>query len=144
MIWTSEYSFKYWNRGRGSVTRNIVFEHTTCVDAGCGWGHEQRPDPNGRHLMFYDNSAATTNFVIAGNIFFNATDSLLRLHGRDWTRALVMDRNCWHPPAARCCSGASGVSARTTSPPSCTHAGLIANPCWPTPSFSTQTIATTG
>ncbi|HRZ38940.1 MAG TPA: hypothetical protein P5534_21560 [Candidatus Paceibacterota bacterium] len=97
MIWNSEYSFEYWNHGSGSVTRNIVFEHNTCVDAGCGCGHEQRPDPNGRHLMFYDNSAATTNFVIAGNIFSNATDSLLRLHGRDWTSALVMDRNCWHP-----------------------------------------------
>ena len=78
--------------------RLIVFEHNTCVDAGLGWGHGQRPDPNGRHLMFYDNSAATTKVVIRNNIFCNATDSLLRLHGRDWTAALVMDRNCWYQP----------------------------------------------
>jgi hypothetical protein len=65
------------------------------VNAGLGWGHGQRPDPNGRHLMFYDNSSATTNVVIRGNIFCDATDSLLRLHGRDWTAALVMDENCW-------------------------------------------------
>ena len=57
VIWNSEYSFEYWNRGPASRTRNIVFEHNTCVDAGYGWGHRQRPDPNGRHLMFYDNSA---------------------------------------------------------------------------------------
>ena len=98
VIWNSEYSFEYWNRGSASLTRNIVFEHNTCVDSGSGWGHGQRPDPSGRHLMFYDNSAATTNVVIRGNIFCTATDSLLRLHGRDWTGALVMDRNCWFQP----------------------------------------------
>jgi hypothetical protein len=98
VIWNSEYSFEYWNRGPASRTQNILFEHNTCVDAGHGWGHGQRPDPNGRHLMFYDNSAATTNVVIRYNIFCNATDSLLRLHGRDWTAALTMDYNCWFQP----------------------------------------------
>lgn len=97
-IWNSEYSFEYWNRGAASRTRNILFEHNTCVDAGYGWGHRQRPDPNGRHLMFFDNSAATTNVVIRDNIFSSAADSLLRLHGRDWTSALVMNRNCWCQP----------------------------------------------
>ena len=98
VIWNSEYSFEYWNRGPASQTRNIVFEHNTCADAGCGWGHDQRPDPNGRHLMFYDNRAETTNVVIRYNIFCNAADSLLRLHGRDWTAALMMDYNCWFQP----------------------------------------------
>lgn len=98
VIWNSEYSFEYWNRGPDSQTRNILFEHNTCVDAGLGWGHRQRPDPNGRHLMFYDNAAATTNVVIRQNIFCNATDSLLRLHGRDWTTELKMDNNCWFQP----------------------------------------------
>jgi hypothetical protein len=98
IIWNSEYSFEYWNRGPASRTCNIVFEHNTCVDAGYGWGHRHRPDPNGRHLMFYDNSAMTTNVVVRDNIFCHATDSLLCLHGRDWTGALVMDRNCWFQP----------------------------------------------
>ena len=95
VIWNSEYSFEYWNRGPASLTRNIVFEHNTCADAGYGWGHRQRPDPNGRHLMFYDNGAVTTNVVIRYNVFCHAADSLLRLHGRDWTVALTMDYNCW-------------------------------------------------
>jgi len=98
VIWNSEYSFEYWNRGPDSRTHNILFEHNTCVDAGCGWGHNQRPDPNGRHLMFYDNTAATTHMVVRGNVFFNATDSLMRLHGRDWTDALTMEHNCWFQP----------------------------------------------
>jgi hypothetical protein len=95
VIWNSEYSFEYWNREEASITRNIRFEHNTCVDAGYGWGHRERPDRNGRHLMFYSNIATTTNVVIRDNIFCNATDSLLRLHGRDWTAALTLDHNVW-------------------------------------------------
>lgn len=99
VIWNCEYSFEYWNRDESSRTSNIRFEHNTCVDAGFGWGHRQRPDRNGRHLMFYDNSAVTSNIVVRYNIFSNATDSLLWLHGRDWTSALTMDYNCWRQPA---------------------------------------------
>jgi hypothetical protein len=94
VIWNCEYSFEYWNRGPESTTRDIRFEHNTCVNAGFGWGHKQRPDPNGRHLMFYVNSARTTGVYVVGNIFCDATDSCLRLEN-DWTAGLTMDRNCW-------------------------------------------------
>ena len=94
VIWNSEYSFEYWNRGAASVTRNIHFEHNTCVNAGFGWGHAQRPDRNGRHLMFYHNPAQTSEFFVRDNIFCNATDSALRMMN-DWTAGLTMDHNCW-------------------------------------------------
>lgn len=94
VIWNCEYSFEYWNRGPESATRNIRFEHNTCVNAGGGWGHQQRPDRNGRHLMFYVNSAQTTAVSVVGNIFCNATDSCLRLEN-DWTAGLTLDHNCW-------------------------------------------------
>lgn len=99
VIWNCEYSFEYWNRDEASITEHIRFEYNTCVDAGRGWGHTQRPDPNGRHLMFFDNSARTTNFVIRRNIFARSADSLLRLHGRDWSAALRMDENVWFQPS---------------------------------------------
>jgi hypothetical protein len=98
VIWNCEYSFEYWNRGPESTTRNIRFEHNTCVNAGGGWGHGQRPDRNGRHLMFYVNSARTTGVQVVGNIFCNATDSCLRMEN-DWTAGLTMDHNCWWQPA---------------------------------------------
>ena len=41
----AEYSFEYWNRPEAAVTENIRFLNNTCVDAGCGWAHAQRPDP---------------------------------------------------------------------------------------------------
>ena len=94
VIWNSEYSLEYWNRGSASVTRNIRFEHNTCVNAGFGWGHAQRPDRNGRHLMFYANSAQTSGVFVRDNIFCNATDSALRMWN-DWTAGLTMDHNGW-------------------------------------------------
>jgi hypothetical protein len=94
VIWNCEYSFEYWNRGPESTTQNIRFEHNTCVNAGRGWGHRQRPDRNGRHLMFYVNSARTSDVHVIGNLFCDATDSCLRMDN-DWTAGLTMDRNCW-------------------------------------------------
>ena len=95
IIWNCEYSFEYWNRGEESTTRDIYFENNTCVNAGYGWGHSQRPDPNGRHLMFYSNTARTSEFYVRRNIFYEATESCLRL-GNDWSSGLDMDYNCWY------------------------------------------------
>ena len=94
VIWNAEYSFEYWNRPAAAHTQNILFEHNTCVDAGYGWGHNQRPDKNGRHLMFYHNTAATEHFVVRNNIFYNSTDSNLRMEN-DWCAGLIMDNNLW-------------------------------------------------
>ena len=89
VIWNSEYSFEYWN---AKLTRNIRFEHNTCVDAGSGWAHAQRPDPNGAHLMYYSNRAATTNFVVRDNIFCRATEWTCR-SALDWRYGLLHSRN---------------------------------------------------
>ena len=78
LIWNCEYSFEYWNRDESSITDNIQFVDNVCLNAGYGWGHVQRRDPNGRCLMFYSNTAQTTNFVVRGNIFANAKESLVR------------------------------------------------------------------
>lgn len=78
LIWNCEYSFEYWNRDETSVTANVLFTNNICLNAGFGWGHVQRPDRNGRCLMFYSNTAQTTNFVVQNNVFANATESLVR------------------------------------------------------------------
>ncbi|MBQ1455057.1 MAG: hypothetical protein IIZ25_04340 [Thermoguttaceae bacterium] len=100
-IWNSEYSFEYWNRDETSVTENIVFEGNRCYNAGFGWGHSQRPDPNGRHLMFYSNTAKTAGVLIRGNLFCEAIDSLIRLTptktNPDWqTTALRFESNLFY------------------------------------------------
>lgn len=94
VIWNCEYSFEYWNNGQASITRNIRFENNTCVNAGYGWGHSQRPDPKGCHLMFYYNAAKTNEFYIQNNIFYNSTAAGMWIMN-DWTAGLTMDHNCW-------------------------------------------------
>ena len=97
VIWNAEYSFEYWNRPAFSKTANVVFEHNTCVQAGFGWGHSQRPDPNGAHLMFYANAAPTAGFIVRNNLFCRSTDRSLRMDA-DWRTGLTLDRNLWWFP----------------------------------------------
>jgi len=92
VIWQAEYSFEYWNAKR---TANILFEHNTCVDAGFCWSHDQRPNPNGAHLMFYRNPAATTNFVVRNNIFALSTEVCVRMEN-DWRSGLTMQNNLYY------------------------------------------------
>ena len=80
VIWNCEYSFEYWN-GKGSITDHIYFENNTCVNAGHGWGHRQRPDPSGRHLMFYNNQAKTTHFYVRGNVFYQTPETTYGVFG---------------------------------------------------------------
>ncbi|MDO4586816.1 MAG: right-handed parallel beta-helix repeat-containing protein [Planctomycetia bacterium] len=93
-IWNCEYSFEFWNRGQESMTKDIVFENNQCFDAGFGWGHIQRPDKNGRHIMFYNNSSQTSGMIIQNNVFCNATESLVRLEN-DWTSGLTLNHNLY-------------------------------------------------
>ncbi len=96
IIWNCEYSFEYWNGDERSVTDNITFMHNTCLNAGSGWGHAQRPDPNGRHVMFWQNPAKTTNIVVTHNVFAYASESIVRFEGPTWWREnLVMNNNIW-------------------------------------------------
>lgn len=98
LIWNSEYSFEYWNRPENSRTENVQFIHNTCINAGHGWGHAQRPDPSGRHLCFYGSPAPATGIVVGNNVFLEATKNAF--YAPSWTReqmdALIMDCNVWY------------------------------------------------
>lgn len=85
----AEFSFEYWHAGE---TRNILFEGNICRDAGYGWGHDQRPDKNGSHVLFYENRAVTTNFVIRNNQFIMARDWTVRMEN-DWREGLTIQNN---------------------------------------------------
>jgi hypothetical protein len=101
VIWNSEYSFEYWNHPEASVTRDVYFENNTCVNAGHGWGHRQRPDPSGRHLCFYNSPAQAQGIYIRNNIFFEAVTNSFYAPGwsAEGLAALRMDHNCWYQAA---------------------------------------------
>ena len=103
LIWNCEYSFEYWNRDEESKTEKIRFENNVCLNAGKGWGHAQRPDPNGRCLMFYSNTAQTRDFVVSGNVFANATESLVRSDVEWSPEPITLDGNVYwqDDPTAR-------------------------------------------
>lgn len=91
-IENAEYSFEYWNRG--GVTENVLFEGNVCTDAGICWSHAQRRDPNGGHLMFYQNSAPTSGFVVRNNQFLRSSEVCFRFEN-DWRAGLKMERNVY-------------------------------------------------
>lgn len=85
----AEFSFEYWHAGE---TEDILFEGNVCRNAGFGWGRDQRPDPNGAHILFYENKAATKNFVVRGNVFADARDWTVRMEN-DWRESLKLEGN---------------------------------------------------
>jgi hypothetical protein len=95
LILNSEYSFEYWNHPETAVTRNIRFVNNTCIGAGRGWAHAQRPDRNGSHLMFYSNTADTAGIEIRYNIFYDHTDWGSR-YSSGWKVLPEMDFNLWY------------------------------------------------
>jgi hypothetical protein len=95
LISHSEYSFEYWNHPASAVTRNIRFVHNTCLHAGNVWSHAQRPDRNGSHLMFYSNTAATSEIEIAHNVFFEHTEWGSR-YSSGWQTRPRLDANLWY------------------------------------------------
>ncbi len=94
IIWNCEYSFEYWNNPETATTANIRFVNNTCVNAGTVWSHEQRPDRNGSHLMFYTNKANTSGFEVKYNLFYRATDWGCR-YSSGWETLPEMDCNLW-------------------------------------------------
>lgn len=92
VIWNSEYSFEYWNAKK---TDHVLFEDNICLNAGSGWAHDQRPDPNGAHLMFYRNKAETTGFVIRNNVFSESTEVCVRMDS-DWRSGLTLEGNKYY------------------------------------------------
>ena len=94
VVWNAEYSFEYWNNPETALTRGIRFVNNTCVDAGMGWAHAQRPDRNGSHLMFYSNTAVSSGIEVKYNVFCNATEWESR-YDRGWDPLPDMDHNVW-------------------------------------------------
>lgn len=93
-VWNCEYSYEYWQQGDGARTENIVFENNVCRNAGYGWGHKQRWNPNAGHLMFYDTTADTDGFVIRENTFSKSKNCMMRLFNA-WYKSIVMEDNVW-------------------------------------------------
>ena len=93
-VWNCEYSYEYWQQGVAARTENVLVENNIFRDAGKGWGHSQRWNPNAAHLMFYDTTAQTAGFVVRGNLFSRSENTLFRLFN-DWRKSMTVADNRW-------------------------------------------------
>jgi uncharacterized lipoprotein YddW (UPF0748 family) len=97
VIWNCEISFNAWVRGTPSTFSHIYFENNTCLNAGGGWSHGQRPDQRGNHLVFWGNDAAVDNYYVRNNICAESTEGSVRFW-KPWTDypGLVLDNNLYY------------------------------------------------
>jgi hypothetical protein len=78
VITNCEYSLEFYNTNASSYTDNIIIEHNTCVNAGGGWGHNQRADipGQGTHFIFGHMLGTYSNIYIWANIFYGSSNRL--------------------------------------------------------------------
>jgi hypothetical protein len=97
LVNNSEYSFEFWGAPSTNSIHDIYFENNTCMNAGFGWGHAQRPDPNGSHLMFWSYQYSNMkNVFIRNNIFYESSDYGLRFDNIATVSKMIIDYNCWY------------------------------------------------
>ncbi|HET6557846.1 MAG TPA: choice-of-anchor Q domain-containing protein [Prolixibacteraceae bacterium] len=96
IINNSEYSYELWGRPAVSHLYDIYFENNTCLNAGFGWGHAQRPDPNGTHVMIWGFLAKSNNVHIRNNIFYQSSDYGARYYEASELTKVTVDYNCWY------------------------------------------------
>ncbi len=89
-----EYSYEFWQQGDDAVARDVRLEGNVFRDAGAGWGHLQRWNPNAAHLMFYDTTVPTPGFAVTDNVFAHSEDVLARFFNV-WRGGSLFSGNTW-------------------------------------------------
>lgn len=97
-----EYSYEFWHQGENGVVEKIRLEGNDFRDAGFGWGHAQRWNPNAAHLMFYDTTMPTPGFEVVGNRFARSANVLVRAFN-DWDGEARFADNDWVAEGAPFC-----------------------------------------
>ena len=96
-----EQSFEMWQRGISNLS-NVYFENNTCTNAGFGWSHNQRPDPNGVHVLLWGfaSTVSISNIQIRNNVFLNVKDYGIYSHWAGDINKVNIDYNCWYPQSS--------------------------------------------
>jgi hypothetical protein len=103
IIWNCELSYEfflYTTDGAASAS-NIHFENNTCLDAGYGWSHVQRPNPYAHHVIFWSTASSTgatfNNFYIRNNIFDTSDYCDIEIRWQtSYLAALTLDYNLYY------------------------------------------------
>ena len=101
-VWNCEYSYEFWQQGKGGCADDVRLVGNRFRDAGRGWGHTQRWNPNAAHLMFYDTNVPTPGFTVTGNTFARSADWLARIFN-EWRGQAVFTGNTWESQGEPVC-----------------------------------------
>ncbi|MBT3375520.1 MAG: right-handed parallel beta-helix repeat-containing protein [Lentisphaerae bacterium] len=74
-IFRCEQAYEIWFSNPEMHVDGLSFTGNECIDSGYGWGHVQRPNKNGCHLLAYKLACKITGIRYEHNIFNNARDA---------------------------------------------------------------------
>lgn len=94
VIKNCEYSFEFWASADNARLHDIYFENNRCLYAGYGWGHSQRPDPKGSHIMNWNCYGTADNISLKNNVFYEANSELG--HFGVGAEGIHSDNNVWY------------------------------------------------
>ncbi|CAN7228630.1 hypothetical protein [Duganella sp. LjRoot269] len=100
---SSEQCFELWNRptqvGQASTT-GLTFAHNTCLNAGTGWSHVQRPVQDGSDLLLFPATAPMREIHMTNNVFYGAVNNFMHLNTNwDGYQQIDLGGNCYYPAA---------------------------------------------
>jgi hypothetical protein len=93
-----EVVYQYEPNTPASTVANVVFNNNTCVQSGTGWGHAQRPTPEGADGLFYKGAVAMTGTKFNNNILVDSANMVVRLVTTDGDyHDVEFSGNCYKP-----------------------------------------------
>jgi hypothetical protein len=83
MLWRNnqvefcEQAYEIWFSHKDSVIEGLVYEGNKSYDCGFGWGHAQRPNKNGTHLLAYHLAGKRLDITYRDNLFCRTKDAFI-------------------------------------------------------------------
>jgi len=84
-----------------STVADVRFNNNTCIQSGTGWGHAQRPTPEGADGLFYKGPVVITGATFNNNILVDSANMVVRLVTTNGNyHDVEFSGNCYKPAAA--------------------------------------------
>jgi len=76
-IYLCEQAYEVWFSHPETEVAGVTYEDNRSFDCGFGWGHVQRPNKNGTHLLAYRLEPKKLEIHYKNNLFCNSADRLI-------------------------------------------------------------------
>ncbi len=76
-VYLCEQAYEIWFSDPESEVNGVTYEGNSSYDCGFGWGHAQRPNKNGTHLLAYRLASKALKLHVRNNRFCNSADRMI-------------------------------------------------------------------